>query len=342
MILVVMWHMLVMMGLSGNHSVLGSVINTFNMPLFFFISGFFAYKSPEKCGIIQVGRTYKRKIQALVIGTFVFYSICLLCNNHSPINYFLEHGINGYWFTLVLFQMISTYMAIAVIEHYVKKRIMDVILVMLALLTFLVYVRGFKIDFYIWRILDWYDLLCYFNFFSVGILARKHYSLFHNLICNNVFRTSIILIYLLSLFLVVGYGELVEALCGPVYRIFQMLIVKYSGVLVVFVFFFSKTDYFESDGRPGRWMRFVGRRSLDIYFIHYLMLPNLHFLTPYLEGPKQTLLLLFVALFVAILNIACCGIISEVIRSSSFLSEWLFGEKNGEKKASANMPAILP
>lgn len=46
--LVVFGHVLMSFNLGGYSSFLGSVITTFRMPLFFFVSGFFAYRAVDK------------------------------------------------------------------------------------------------------------------------------------------------------------------------------------------------------------------------------------------------------------------------------------------------------
>ena len=48
MILVVWAHVMLDMGLGGYNTVLGSIFLTFRMPMFFYISGYIAYKSLEK------------------------------------------------------------------------------------------------------------------------------------------------------------------------------------------------------------------------------------------------------------------------------------------------------
>lgn len=45
MVLVVMGHVLLSMNLGGYDTLLSSALLTFRMPLFFFVSGFFAYRS---------------------------------------------------------------------------------------------------------------------------------------------------------------------------------------------------------------------------------------------------------------------------------------------------------
>ena len=76
MIFVVFSHVVLFsMGLTDvKDSTVNWVIMTFRMPLFFFVSGFFAYRVCTKWTASLVGDVIKRKIQAQVIGTIVFCS----------------------------------------------------------------------------------------------------------------------------------------------------------------------------------------------------------------------------------------------------------------------------
>jgi peptidoglycan/LPS O-acetylase OafA/YrhL len=106
-----------------------------------------------------------------------------------------------------------------------------------------------------------------------------------------------------------------------------MIVVRYAGLLTVFIIFFSNEKYFSSEDRPCKWLRFIGRRTLDIYMLHVFLLPNLIYLNPYLTGKGMLLVQLVIALSAAIINIALCLCLSNMLRSSQFLSRWLFGEK---------------
>ena len=74
-------------------------------------------------------------------------------------------------------------------------------------------------------------------------------------------------------------------------------------------------------------MLFVGRRTLDIYLLHFFFLPKLLFLTPYLEPTRMMLVQLSLSLIVAALVVGLCLLVSEVIRSSNILAYICFGVK---------------
>jgi hypothetical protein len=77
---------------------------------------------------------------------------------------------------------------------------------------------------------------------------------------------------------------------------------------------------------------YIGTRTLDIYLLHYFLLPR--FLMKYsetLNGYDSQWLDFFVAMSVSLLVVAGCILVSYVIRLSPFLGHYLFGVKYERK-----------
>ena len=75
MLIVVLGHVLLSMGIGGYGSFLSSVLLTFRMPLFFFVSGFFSYRLIEWWNRERILDILKRKCQAQVLCTILFLSV---------------------------------------------------------------------------------------------------------------------------------------------------------------------------------------------------------------------------------------------------------------------------
>ncbi len=95
---------------------------------------------------------------------------------------------------------------------------------------------------------------------------------------------------------------------------------------------FSKRDYFSRNSKIPNLLRHIGSRTLDIYFIHILLLPGqnlekLSFLTEYLMPNNMIFAQIAVGLLISAIIIALCLGVSSVLRSSHFLASWLFGVK---------------
>lgn len=328
MILVVFGHVLLMMGFPTNSTGLGSILISFRMPLFFFVSGFFAFRAMEKWNLRLASSIVKRKFYAQIICTITFYTLYQICHSQNPL-IVLDKGFSWFWFTIVLFQMYIVYLVLALTERLLKtKRIVTPGLIILSAISFLVFVKSTGINNRMWNVLSWYYVVEYFQFFAFGILCRKYYPYFVKLLESDAFRTTAIVTYVISLCLLYSYGGIFAFWDKAVYNIFEMLIVRYSGLCTVFIMFYNSKEFFSNDkNKPSRWLTFVGRRTLDIYMLHVFLLPNLLFLKPILSGTGMTLSLITIGIVASVINITVCLFISNILRSSTTLSVILFGEK---------------
>lgn len=176
--------------------------------------------------------------------------------------------------------------------------------------------------------MEWYYLTEYFQFFVLGVLCRKHFGLFEKLVNIDAFRAVVILTFFLSLLAIYGFDRQLLEYNHTLYRLIAHVIVRYSGLLSLFVLFYSCRDYFDKDNLASNALRFVGQRTLDIYMLHVFFMPSLFWLGAYLSDGKNMLLIqLTVGLVVAALDIMLCLVVSRLLRSSNLLGNWLFGVK---------------
>ena len=93
----------------------------FRMPLFFFISGFLAYKASRVWNARTLGELSLKKLRVQIIPTVVFFLLFLAMIPTTPfidsLNEALASSMKaGYWFTLVLLYMLLTFYAFSYIE----------------------------------------------------------------------------------------------------------------------------------------------------------------------------------------------------------------------------------
>lgn len=88
----------------------------FRMPLFFFVSGFLAYKATFQWNLSSVGRQLWKKILVQIVPTLVFLSVFIILRKGdfwANFTHILTLPTkSGYWFTWVLLQMFVVYYAI--------------------------------------------------------------------------------------------------------------------------------------------------------------------------------------------------------------------------------------
>ena len=139
---------------------------------------------------------------------------------------------------------------------------------------------------------------------------------------NDYFKAVVILLFIACICL---YFE--NSLEFHLYTFNHDILVRYVGVLLVFLFFFTKKEYFNQNTRIVKIFLFVGRRTLDIYLIHYFFLPNMKFLREWLMPSNMLLIQFTLATLISFLVIGVSLLMSEIIRSSNFLAHYLFGVK---------------
>lgn len=325
MFLVVFGHvMLTSFDIGGYDSVIGSIFLTFRMPLFFFIAGIFSYKATSFWNIEFFGTILKNKFLVQIIPTLFFASTFILCHNTNPFIEFSRYGFGGYWFTIVLFEMFIIYYSISIISKYTSHKICDITLISLSILGVII-VAFFKQESRLWDILCMENLTKYFQFFVLGILCKKHFHKFTKITNNHLFRGATIITYIICLLL---YFNLDFKNSFPLaFKGVHDILVRYAGLLVIYITFYHYQDFFNKDTCFNRALLFIGRRTLDIYLIHYFLLPNLQFLKPLLEPTNMMLIQFTLATLISIIIIFLCLLISNVIRTSDYLGHYLLGAK---------------
>ena len=101
-----------------------------------------------------------------------------------------------------------------------------------------------------------------------------------------------------------------------------------TGVFLVLSIFRRYRDELSRAHKTGRVLQFVGRRTLDIYLIHYFFIKsNLTVMFPDFGAMHSPFAEFIVSFLVAVVIIACCLLVSAVIRTSPFMAHFLFGQK---------------
>lgn len=329
MILVVFGHALLFMDLPTDTTLCGAVLLTFRMPLFFFISGFFAFRVAEKWTASLTIDVLVRKVKAQIIGTLFFYTIFSICHQ-KPVLLWLNEGFSWFWFTIALFQMFAIYLVITLVFKNCKygSTVIDVLLITIAFAFFVDHILHPLFHSRISHVLEWYYLTEYFQYFVFGIICRKYFVRFRKLLEMDRFRTVSILTFLFSLIAIYSYDRILLEFNSTLYRFLSMILVRYFGLISIFILFFLSKQYFENSGFVQNSMKLIGQRTLDIYMLHIFFMPTLFWLGTYLtDGTNMILIQLTCGLVISLLNISICLAVSKLLRCSDFLSNNLFGTK---------------
>lgn len=327
MILVVMCHVAGMcMGIESDISSIHPYLYEFRMPTFFFISGFVLYKSHQVWDISFVCRFLHKKFSVQIVTTFIFFIVFLYINGISLTEGIYQNSKFGYWFTYCLYVYFVVYSLLRCFLQYCKFKGLaeDAIMIIVGFLFYLLFsVNSIYISLPLNS--DLKDLLSlnhwgYYLYFIIGTLSRKHYAKLQcYLDTTHVVLVSLIGYFTLNLF----YKELVSS-----HITLFNLITAITGIIIIFSFFRYHQDVFSKSHVLGKCLQYIGRRTLDIYLLHYFMLPvNIYVCTSFLREHPMPLVELTLSLTLTFIVIVTCLFISAILRLSPISAYLLFGVK---------------
>ena len=292
-----------------------AVFFLFRLPCFFFISGWLFEPVSRRPFLPNV----RHKFMVQIVPTFIF--LLLLA---PPPEFFHQVGAlkGGYWFTFVLFEFfVINMLAVRCLPRYGW------------LLALVVSVGGFWFGGcqHAWRLSGEHGLLLdvagllsvslwrYYLFFYVGTFVRRHFEAFIRLTS----RPEVVAGVTLGFFAV----ALTTHPDRPWLEYLRFTGGGLLGVAMVFTAFRLSSGWMER-WHVSRPLQYVGRRTLDVYLLHYFFLPRwlMDDAGRLLACNSQLLefgVVMAVALVVLLLSLAA----SYVLRLSPFLARYLFGVK---------------
>lgn len=306
----------------------GRLFQSFRMPLFFFISGYISYKKDEKFSINTTLRLAARKIRVQITPTLIFglaYTYLVLRSTWDAFLY--QPQKYGYWFTVSLLEMYLICYFVRTISYYYEKilkttkDLCSVLLLIIASIMFLTksyFAEGMPLE-RIGALACLNETFRYFHFFVIGLLASKYNKLFIRVINNRIVITIFVILFVLFMSLQYEAGQ------SRVLNTLFEVVPRYSSLFLVFLFFYKYQNTFLNTNILGMSLQYVGKRTLDIYMLHYFCLPYLPSFGNFLKLYPNFVIELFVGILLAMMIVGVCLIISSVLRLSPILSFILFG-----------------
>ena len=322
----------------------------FRMPLFFFVSGFLAYKSRFVWNLTNTIPLVLKKLHVQIIPAVIFLTIFIIFRSKlgfwdGLLNALKSPTKDGYWFTWVLLQMFLIYYIISIIAHYLKKIKEKVSGKNSQLSTF-----NFQLSMIFWIIVWLLSIAAYETlylpkqfsyhkapFFAYSSLVQTIRFMQFFLLGNIVHR------YwekIQKLFDSVWFFPLVTTLavicCADIFRWHTLkyawtnlprTTAMYSLLLMVVMFFRYNKKWFTMEHPLGRALQYTGQRTLDVYLLHFLLIPSMPFIGTWLNAHHPNFLIdLLLSVGVALPIVAMCLLISHLLHTSKPLGKFLFGK----------------
>ena len=303
------------------------IIKEFRMPLFFFICGFVLQKNYLTWTYSTIESFLKKKFPIQIISTSLFLYIYTYLNNISFIEGLYSDSKMGFWFTYVLFIFYIFYSIIMGINHYlnIQSKYADLIISCIGVLFYLFLIPSIynkiHLDDNIKNLLSlrhW----GYFTFFVGGTLVKKHFDIFtKQLDKKRLITISLLLFLAFNIFrndvLIIGW------------TLFN-LITAITGIIIFFSFFRYNSDIIDNS-RLGFFLKYIGKNTLSIYFLHYFFLPiNFHNVFSVFSQYPMPIIEFSFSLFISIIIIIFCLLVNNIICISPTIS-YLLGKKTINK-----------
>ena len=158
-------------------------------------------------------------------------------------------------------------------------------------------------------------------FFLFGNIAHRYWNGFQKLMDSKWFFPIIVLLAILCTMDALKWRTLRMA-----WAIIPQTGAMFLLLLIALMYFRNYKHYFTKMTIIGASLQYIGRRTLDIYLIHFLFVPSLPSVGLFFKSYQHnfitdtTLSVLF-----ALLVIGFSIITSNILRISPFLKKWLFG-----------------
>ena len=280
------------------------------MPLFFFISGFILYKNKQIWDVTNTIEFLSKKFIIQIIPTAIFLALYMFIFSLNTI----DGKFNGYWFTITLFEFFVAYVLFNL--FIMNKIACNTTLICFALFIYIFSYQAWCHNNYPF-INDYF--VCsfgFFIFFILGTIAKKHFNKVLFIFNHNIIMMAIISLMMIgSICFINGYFVHLEV----------RLLLSILGIFSIFYFFMKNGEYFDNS-RIGKALQFIGRRTLDIYLLHYFFVNNSMSWIKNI-GVESPTITFVISILTALVIIGICLLISKFLRTNTLLGKILFGAK---------------
>ena len=320
----------------------------FRMPLFFFVSGFLAYKSRF---IWTIGNTLplvRKKLMVQIVPALIFLCLFIVFKTNGTFQDSFMRAMqsptkNGYWFTWVLLQMFLIYYVISIVAHKTfptpsvregaeKSSIAGRFSWVFWLAVWILSIAAYE-TLYLPRVFKYHkdvffdytslvQTIRYMQFFLLGNIVHRYWDRVQKLFDSIWFFPLV--------------ATLAVLCCADIFRWHTLKFAwtnlprttaMYTLLLMVVMFFRYNRKWFTMEHPLGRTLQYTGQHTLDIYLLHFLLIPSMPFIGTWLNAHHPNFLIdLVVSVGIALPIVAACLLISRLLHTSPILGKFLFGK----------------
>lgn len=305
----------------------------FRMPLFFFVSGFLSYRARFIWSATNTVRLLGKKFRIQVFPALCFLCFCIILRQkdfgEGFMNAMHSSTKGGYWFTWVLLQMFLIYYVFSFFTRSLSHRAQSRLLLVLWFLSLLAYEscylpKVFEIEkCQFLKTTSLLETMRFFHFFLMGNLVHRHWQGMQRLFDA---------VWFFPLLCMVAFF-----CCADLFRWHNLqfawtnlprTMAMYCLMFIVVLFFRYYQRWFTRQTVVGRSLQYVGTRTLDIYLLHFILMPKLPAVGKWMDELQPNFILdILLSILPALVIVAFCLLISNILRVSPLFSENFFGRK---------------
>lgn len=179
----------------------------------------------------------------------------------------------------------------------------------------------FSFDSSFWGYSSLTQTMKYFQFFIIGELAHRYWKKVENMFDTQLFFPVVAIIATVCTLECLKFHDFSQGA-----EHFVRLAAIYSLMLITLQFFRFYKDSLSKRTLIGNILQKVGTRTLDIYLIHFILLPSLPCVGMFfINNDTNFLLEIVCSLIISIIVVIGCYIISNILRVSPIFKKYLFG-----------------
>ena len=297
-------------GLKGG--VATDLIYTFNMPIFFFVSGYLAFKSRKSINY-YLDNTWK-KVTMLMFPT-IFFSLFWALVRKSGVDF--TEGFGKYWFGCALLECFAIYYIVCIVIKTEKQQLALMTLLSIAGIGYLSIGVGDK---YL-EAIELNHLTKYLHFFTLGMFA-KHFAKIYNQILESQSLKTIGVSIFFILFFALRYDGVFPTI---VERFLNDILLRYLGLYICVMFLYELSKGINAQGKVARLVGLVAENSFGIYLLQYFFLPDFRGQEWFCNIDPYTMFIIC-TLFTFVCTIVCLGVIS-ILSKSNTISRYVLGKR---------------
>ena len=303
-------------GIKSYDTMSALMLYSLDLPLFFFISGLFAYR--PNLSAKDTLNSIVKKFKFLVLPA-IFFSVVSNFIKHQSVFNPLFFGFKKYWFTITLFECFLIYYVIQLLIPLRKRSKYIIIVLMIIAIAFvgLLSTTGSIGP----KLIDTNHLFKYFYFFVFGMLACKYKHVFDIMVHNEYLRACCVIGFFMLLILL-DY----QIWPSPIFHLLRDVVLRVLGTLMIVILFVSHSAVFEKSGKLARLLVDIGKKSLPIYLLQYFFMPNFKMFPEFLDGVDQFTIHIIAAVYTVLIIMTCYAFL-KVMEQSRFVRTYVLGLK---------------